>query len=277
MNESNAQAIIDAAMQAAEAELIDTVDGHQKALVTSKGQDVTLIDLDRYSATPDRHRGTAKLRDPKSFLAYVAQITSDTDWEHQVGYYGDPDTLKVVAVFNDHGGLPGWRDFRAELTFERTPEWLAWTKADKQFGSASAFAEHVEDWRHTILEPDAAAIVDMVRSFKATRTVSFRDEIVDRSGDRAIEWVQETQAGTTKGSLEIPDSFTLQLAPFIGAEQTELVARFRYRLDDGQATFGVSLEQPDKLIRDAFENEVLELIGAVGGHVMLGTPADDRP
>jgi uncharacterized protein YfdQ (DUF2303 family) len=271
---TEAAVVRDLTEAAAEPRLIETVPGRQVVLVGHKAAALLTVDLDDFAARPPRHQGIAHFDDPDSFVHYATERLGDPV---STGYYADVERLQVLAVFNDHGADPGWRDHRAVLRFRPTPEWQAWTRASGGFSSTGAFGDLVEDLQHTVLEPDAATVRDMVRNFRATQKVTFGDEISDKSGDRSLQWTVETQAsGGRTGELAIPDHLTLQLAPFIGSEPTELVANFRYRLEGGKALFGVSLVQPDKLIRDAFANEVVELGEQLGSVVMAGTPAREE-
>lgn len=220
-------------------------------------------DLD---AAPHRKRGTVHVRDTDGLLAYLDLQMGTLD-EHggivdrlPVVYY-DPERFSAVAVLNGHTDAgPGWGDHTCQLQLQATPEWQAWAGIDRKFVSATDFAEFIEEWRHTISDPPTADLLDMVRSFRATTKVAFRQEVVDKNGDRALEYVEETaaQAGT-KGQLEIPDGFGLVLAPFVGADAKVLPARFRYRLAEGRVSFGVVLEQPAQVAKAAFDAELLRI------------------
>ena len=218
-------------------------------------------DFEDVEQRPRRKRGTVKVADTDGLLNYIdLQITLDDEGgiDPLPTIYHQPREFRAVAVFNDHTeGGPGWRDHRAELQLRTTDEWRAWTNIDRSFSDASTFAEFVEEWRHTIADPTTADLLDLVRSFRATTKVTFRQELVDKSGDRALEYVTETEAQAgAKGTLPIPDEFTLALAPFDGAEPRLVRARFRYRLDGGRALFGVVLEQPALVAKAAFEAEL---------------------
>lgn len=272
---TDTQAIIEVAEKAAETEVLPIGGTPLVALVHADTRTVAWTDLDDYKPNPRRHQGVARFRSPDSFIAYLHQLgVHNGEWE-QVGYYADERQLQVTAVLNDDGGLPGHRDYRAELVYELTDEWRAWQGINGQFFRAQVFAEFVEDWRHTIVDPDAGSIIDLVRAFKATQKVTYKDEISDRNGDRALTYVKETTAGTTTGSLDLPERFVLEMVPFIGGTEVLIEARFRYRLDDGGATFGVALAQPALILRNAFEAE-LESLGNLlpeGTPIMLGSPA----
>lgn len=224
------------------------------------------LDLVQYENRPRRKTGTAAVRDTDGLLAYLDLQMGTLD-EHGGAVdrlpviYFDPERFSAVAVLNGHTDAgPGWGDHRAELQLQATPEWQAWAGIDRKFLTATEFAEFIEEWRHTISDPPTADLLDMVRSFRATTKVAFRQEVVDKSGARALEYVEETAATAgSKGQLEIPDGFGLVLAPFVGADAKALPARFRYRLTGSSVSFGVVLEQPAQVAKAAFDAELTRI------------------
>ncbi len=245
----------------------DTVNG-RKVLwgAYPPGWQIQQMDMEFLGATPHRRRGMVHVRDTDGLLAYLDLQMGTLD-EHggtidrlPVVYY-DPEKFSATAVLNgDTDAGPGWGDHRAELQLQPTPEWRAWTAIDRDFMPANTFAEFIEEWRHTISDPPTADLLDMVRSFRATTKVAFRQEVVDKSGARALEYVEETAATAgSKGQLDIPDGFGLVLAPFVGADPKALPARFRYRLTGSTVSFGVVLEQPAQVAKAAFDAELARI------------------
>lgn len=235
------------------------------------------LDLEHLDAEPHRKRGTVTVHTTQSLLDYID--LQEGPWDEGESplatVWVQPDAFTAVAVLNGPTmGGPGWGDHRAELKLRATPEWRAWTAADKAWFTAAEFAELIEEWRHTISDPPTADLLDMVRHFRATTKVTFRQEVIDKSGDRALEYVTETEATAGKaGKLEIPDGFGLVLAPFEGADARALPARFRYRLDGGTARFGVVLEQPAQVAKAAFDAEVVRIEQHAPFVVLVGTPS----
>lgn len=226
-------------------------------------------DLTEFWPSPPRRTGVARFEDVDSFVHYVEDNGG-------ASLYADAAAASIVAVFEDHSDMgPGWADFRAVLTLPPTPEWEAWSRIDGLIEmTGTEFAEHIEDWRHTIAEPATADLIDMARNFRATRKVEFTDEVVDTSGDRSLAYTTETVTAAG-GLLDVPEVFTLVLEPHIGAEARPIEARFRYRLAGNRATFGIKLVQPAKFWRDIFE----EAVATVEGHlskVMYGQPVSPR-
>lgn len=234
------------------------------------------LDLEHLDAAPHRKRGTVTVHTTQSLLDYID--LQEGPWDEGESplatIWVQPDAFTAVAVLNGpHVGGPGWGDHRAELKLRATPEWQAWNRVDKTWLAAPEFAEFIEEWRHTISDPPTADLLDMVRHFRATTKVTFRQEVIEKSGDRALEYVTETEATAgPSGKLEIPDGFGLVLAPFEGADARALPARFRYRLNNGQASFGVVLEQPAQVAKAAFDAEVVRIEQHAPFAVLVGTP-----
>lgn len=260
---TEAGVIAELAAAAADPELIIVDDRSVLVGQLPDGWSLQSADLEYLEAAPHRKRGIVHTRDTDGLLAYLdLQFgTWDEGDDLLPAIYYDPERFSAVAVLNGHDtGGPGWGDHQCQLQLQPTPEWQAWNRIDREFMAAGAFAEFIEEWRHTISDPPTADLLDMVRSFRATTKVVFRQELVDKSGDRALEYVTETEAQAgAKGTLAIPDEFTLALAPFDGAEPRLVRARFRYRLNGGTATFGVVLEQPALVAKAAFDAEITRI------------------
>lgn len=266
---TDGEIIRDLTTAATEMQFVANADGDERvAVLRVDPAGMKTWNLEEFAARPWRKRGTAQFDDPESFANYVGSQA-----EPDLGLYANHDTTTITAVFQDHTAAgPGWRDFTAIYRAKLTAEWLAWSSMHKAFTNATELAEFIEEWRHTIAEPSMADLLDLVRHFRATKKVTFRDEIIDRSGDRSLEYVTETEAAG-KGELPIPDHLTLILEPIVGVEKVWLTARFRYRLNNGQATFGFVLEQPDKILREAFDESVGYVTSELEWPVWLGRPA----
>lgn len=275
---TNIRTEVEAAFELGGIEPLELIAEHLHAGVYPAGWRAVSIDTEALQPYPRRKVGTAEFDETASLIAYISQQDGAADTMERPTIYVQPRQLRAVAVFDDDlGHLPGWRAHRAVLQLRHTDEWKAWVGINRRFVSGEEFAEFIEEWRHTIADPPSADIVEMVRSFRATQRMSFRDEVTDSSGDRSLEYTTDTTAAAGKaGTLPIPDGFGLVLSPFDGAEARPLPARFRYRLaQGGGAAFGVVLEQPDQVARAAFQQEV-DRLEAAGLTVLVGEPAPAR-
>lgn len=261
-------ATLETALQAAPVPVVEPFvveDRHVgTAYLMPDGWQVVRQEVGDETAHPARKRGGPKLRTTESFVIYIGEQ------EESPRLYADPDALTVTAVFDDHVGPDaGWQQFRALLTFGNTPEWRAWDDVDKMFYTAVELAEFVEQWRHTITEPASSTLVKLVRGFRATKAVEFESATDDANGDTTLTYVTTT-AAQGRGDITVPETLTLRMAPFDGAPDVEMIARFRYRLDHGSAVFGVVLEQPDLAVREAFDAELETIADDTGLPMFIG-------
>lgn len=239
------------------------------------------FNLEEYQPAPFRVRAAPRFRTTESFVEYLRRQDRGgglwsplTDPAELPTIYTDPERFTAEAILDDNvAGRTGWREHRAHLKLAHTPEWSAWVGIDREFMSGERFAEYVEDWRHTIAAPATADLVDIARSFRATRTVEFRDEIIDQTGDRRLAYEETTtaRAGRT-GELDLPAGFTIVVPPFAGADPVAIDAAFRYRIDGTRAVFGLALVQPALAARQAFDVEVAKIAAASLFVILNGAP-----
>lgn len=249
------------------------VDGHALGVVIPHGYKHEVIDLERYGANPGRAHGTVLTVEPDSFLTIFNRHGNEAAF-----LYADKDKLTVTAVFNDDQfQTPGWRDHRAVLALRPTLEWLHWAGASGKLMDQAAFAEHIEAGLAEIREPDAASMLELAQTFEATTKAEFKSATRLTSGQRAFSYVEavNARAGGT-GELEVPETFTLGIAPFAGAAPYRLMARLRFRLDSGALRLGYRLERPHEVMEAAFDDVTTSLLEHTSSAVVYGTPPPAR-
>lgn len=249
----DALAVIDAATRAAKPKALD--DRNQVyTLLVPEGAKAEVIDvkdyLDANLDAPRRTSGTYRLATVASFVDYVKAHETDaqTIWV-------DEKARKVTAVFNDATpAAPAWRDHRAELALRLTDEWAHWTSKDGSLIGQEDFAEHIEDGVGEITEPDGATMLEIAQSFHATTNASFRAAHRLADGQVQVQYDEEVTASAgKKGELQIPQTFKLAVAPFVGEDRYALTARLRYRIQGGKLRIGYKLDHPERALRDAVE------------------------
>lgn len=249
-------AALGAALERGQAIPVEDVEAGLIARVVEHSQRVEVVDLEHTLAAPHACRGTVKIYEPADFVGYVNRLgsASTTVW-------ADPDASTVTAVFDDHtdGATPGWRRHRAVLVARRDPEWVAWLGRDNRLGSQEDFAEFVEEHLAAIVkvadtDPEAADMLEVARSFQAHRSANFERGTRLQSGDVQLRWVETTTASAgSKGHLEVPERFSIRVSPYIGVSPVDVVARLRYRINDGNLRIGFSLHRPDLVQQEAFD------------------------
>lgn len=246
------------------------------------GARVEQIDLraieDRYAEHPRRKTGTVHVQTADSFTAYLAKHGLDAS-----EVWADPARKHLVGVINAHAasdtsldeGIAGHSDHRVVLELIHSPEWIAWTGNDKKWMTQQAFAEHLEDNAIDVTDPDAATMLEIAQTFHATTGTEFKSAQRLHSGEVTLVYAETTgaRAGQT-GDLEIPTQFTLGIPPYAGQDDaSELVARFRYRIRNGELALSYALTRPEDVARAVFDQIVATVEADITQPVYTGRPA----
>lgn len=267
------QAIIDVAMAASKPQPIGD-EGRFFVTVLPENQAHFVIDLeserDHLRERPRRKTGTYHVRDAASLNAYL-----DKHEMPETELWADANRLAVTAVINGHAATDaGHGDHRAVMTLTHTPEWKAWIERDRKMFGQLEFAEHIEDRLTDIVDPPAADMLELVQTFIAKRALAFESGKSLSTGQVQLEYREtiEAKAGH-KGRLEIPQRFTLLVAPFEGSAVVSMSARLRYRITEGDLRLGFFLDRPAQVIRDAFADVVNGIAENNPSPLFHGTPA----
>lgn len=246
---------LDPVLAAAGARRIDN------APVASVPPGYTLASLRAYKQ-PEEPAGTVAVHCLKSLVNYIDQHATDASAVFAAGR----ETRLITAVMDWHGVqeyAPGWARHRAEYKLEFTPEWLAWNGISGRSIAQQAFAEFIEENLPDIMEPDAATVLEVVRNLSGNRKVKFGSSRNLANGDVALQWIEETEAGTGPNQeTKVPSELKLRLPVFRGAEEEttyEVKAFLRYRIKDGALSFEVKLHRPERALDGAFDEVVASL------------------
>jgi uncharacterized protein YfdQ (DUF2303 family) len=287
-DQGTAEVIRDLAQEAAEPAHITIVPNRLDGVALASGMTLHEIDLDKYSPIPYRKTGTVALRDVDSFAGYVNRHRDP----HGTTLWGNAKAGTIVAVLNDHEddhltaadddppvdtGVPGWGDHRTVLQLEATPDWLGWLALDGKLGSQEDFAEHLEDLAHTVAIPTAADMLELAQHFTAARNVDFKAGKRLGSGETTLLYDETITASAGQHrQIAIPNEIELAVTPFYGTEPVRLVARFRYRINNGALKIGYKLIRPDIVLEAAFTAASERVSELVDLPVLAGTPRQSR-
>lgn len=227
------------------------------------------IDLERYLDEPRRKKGRVSLHTGQALADYTNAHKTDA-----TTLWADVQQRNVTSVLDDHADeLAGWADHRAVLQLRHTPAWQRWVKHDGQKMSQVAFAEHLEDGISEIVEPSGADMLELAKSFQATKGVTFRSDRRLDNGQVQVQYEEtiDAKAGQ-RGDLLVPQTFVLALQPFEGSDTYRVQARLRYRLGDGSLTIGYVLDRPEDVIRSAFDDVLAGIEKATELTAYRGTP-----
>lgn len=229
---------------------------------------------ERFDAIPSRKRGRVTVHTGASLAQYV-NLHTEGD---ATAIYADVQARRIEAVLNGHqagDAFAGWGDHRVALALRSTPEWARWEKHDGKWMDQVTFAEFLDDAAPDIVDPLAADVVELARTFQAKANVEFRSAQVLESGERQLTYHEtvEAQAGK-QGQLTIPDRIEIGVAPFEGSDPYRVACRFRYRISNGDLALGFQMLQRDQVIRDAFDAVLDEIEGSTELTAYRGTAPD---
>jgi uncharacterized protein YfdQ (DUF2303 family) len=229
------------------------------------------FDPEKWLVEPRRARGTAAMHDPVSFAAYVTRMVP-TETSDSTSLWCDDKARTITAVFNDHRHLAhaGWRDHTATLTVRVDPDWSAWIANNGKLITQVAFGEFLENQLHAIADPPAADLVGIAKTLVGKRNLAFESSVKWESSDVAFEYREETKAEVKgkAGKVEVPKTFTIRLAPFVGAAPVEMLARLRYDINREALFLGYQLTRPDRAEKEAFDR----IVAQVGENTPSGVP-----
>lgn len=227
------------------------------------------------AAHPIRKKGTVYVQDATSFIEYISKHGLP-----ETEVFADLGGMKLVGVINAHAEAyddveqaAGHGDHRVVLELVQTDAWKAWRGRDKRAQSQEEFAEHLEDRANDVISPDAATMLEIASSLIATTGVDFKSAVRLTDGQVQFRYEETAQARAGEnGDLEIPQVFTIAVAPFEGSEPVELQARFRYRIASGNLSLFYALLNPDDIVRAAFVDYVALVAESISQPLFRGRP-----
>lgn len=240
-----------------DAELVQRLDvGPHRVAVTHPASTRVVVFNEELAVAeaPHRARGERRVHSVDSFLTATAMLTDDP-----FTVYANEPTRTVVAVLNDDTvNGPGWRDHRVMLGIDTTPEWQAWSNG-QGLGGQDRFALRIEEGAVEIVDPAAAVMLEMAQTFTATTHARFKSASRLKDGQSRLGYEEDIEASAGTGdTVQIPDLFTLNVRPFLGASKWKVDARIRYKIPrgGGDLEIGYSLVRPDDIVSVAFAEVV---------------------
>ena len=184
---------------------------------------------------------------------------------------GNPSTTEVAP----NGDKPTAQllTHKATLQLPKSEEWKTWSGIDGKLLGQLDFVRFLEENAMDVVVPDAATLIEVCRDLQALRKVNFTSVVrLNSNNAERIEYVDETRA-STKGGVEIPTSFMLNIPVYFNGPSYELLARLRYELDDGVLRLGIKLVRAEKLRQTVFKEVVSAISGATELDVIYGATA----
>lgn len=252
--ETEAKTIARIAQQAANAEEIYP---GKIYLVPGENGTIQQIDTDSFADRPRTNTLNQTVADFESFAAYLNK--HGIEGETEISAH---ETEGVFSAVIDAGadGEAGWRRHLVKLQLTSSDEWKTWAGQSGKLLNQEQFAEFIEDNARNVVDPTSAELLEVAQSLQVKRGVDFESGIRLADGNVQFGYRETTTATAgTAGSLTIPATLELALAPFRGGAPYRVPATFRYRLQDKRLHLGFKLQNADQVRRDAF-NEIAKQV-----------------
>ena len=223
---------------------IKEIDGHP-FLVTP--DDYSITSLEEYLPNPLRKKVSLKMRDEKSFIAYFNLHGTNSS---QI--YGQVNPPRLVGIIDDHSSNEnGWREHQVHYECPLSRQWETWLSKDGKAQSQEEFAIFIEKNLLDIVEPTAAEMLEISRSFEAKKKVDFKSAVRLDNGQVQFGYEEEIQGTAAKGTLQIPETFKIGIPVFENGTGYALECRLRYRISDAQLRMWYEIINPEKALEDA--------------------------
>lgn len=225
---------------------------------------------------PHRRKGTVNFQDCQSFIDYI-----NSHKVFDIGtIYADTNNLSFTCILNDHGPThvkykesddaesimaptecattPGWKDFVAKFSPEKTKEFTKWVSFNNKDLTQTEFAEFIEDNLADL--QDSGSLLEVATTIQATTGIHFSSAKRLQDGQTQLTYNEsiETKAGAD-GNMKIPKTFDIGLRIFKNGSGYKLKARLKYRLHGGKILFRYEIERVEVAIEDAFKDYITEL------------------
>lgn len=238
---------------------------------TASGPQHLIINTETGLPQPVRKRGMIQVFDAVSFNAILA---ANAEYAARIYINRDANAPAIVAVLNgnDEQG-PGWGDFRAEILFRFTSQWLKWKAIDGKMMPQVQFAEFIEDNLGDIAAPAGAELLEIAQYLSATRSVDFKSAVRLSSGQIQFQNIESIDAKVGAGQTAVPETITLGIAPVFGLPPFKIDVRFRYRIVDGKLQLGVKLQRVEDIMAAVVNDMVNGTMASDGRPAVMGISA----
>ena len=271
------QAAIAAGMAIGEPRVVQMAGGEAQYTVVPEGCE--LHSLEEFLPRPLRIKQKVELHDPASFIDYVKEF--GRNGVSHIFFYGERpgqaarEVEEFVAVLDYHEGAggvdtPGWCGHVATYPCRRSVEFTDWMERNKKAMSQVDFARFLEDNLPDIVEPKGADLLQIALTLETQKEVTYSSGVRLNNGQVQFQFDEIVRGTSAKGTIEIPEQFTLGIAIHEGGPAYRIPVRLRWRLSDGKVSLWYELVRPHKFVEDAVREMREKIRGQTGITVLSG-------
>ncbi len=233
-------------------------------------------DLEYLLPNPTRKHGNIVTTDADSFIKYVMDEKAWTGARIYANLDSETAKLWLVAVLNDHGTYPQWRDHRCTYEPKLSLEWKRWSDSNRREMNQLAFASFIEDNIGDVVSvndsPNGTQMLGMALAFERTADKKVASRVNLQSGGVRFEFIDDDNK-QTKSAMEAFSRFNIGVPVFYGSDSAYPVeARLKYREKDGKVIFWYELVRADRVFQTAAREVIQRIKDETAVTVLFGTP-----
>jgi uncharacterized protein YfdQ (DUF2303 family) len=223
---------------------------------------------DKFRKKPVRIHEITTVYSEQSFCEYFNRYQN----EHSTVII-DFNQSRVVGFIDYHESTeePRYKNHCVIYSFPKTPEFSAWFNNDNSKLSQEEFAYFIEERFGEIVEPNAAAMLQVAQNLKATKEVNFKQSKRLDNGQNQFIYEETINGTCSSGDIEVPELFKIQLQIFKFGAAYKLSARLRYRISPNGLSFWYTLINPQRSLDDAIADvEAYLTENCITEHIYMG-------
>ena len=206
-----------------------------------------LQSVEKYQDRPNRITTDHKFVSAKSFSEYLTRFATES-----MMLTASSDKAQMYAVIDYHEGDYAARHgtHKATYTARKTDKIKAWLSMCSELLGQIDFGLFLEERAVDVIQPEAAAIMEMVMTFEAIKKVEFKSSSRLSDGSRQFTYVEDNQ---TRGGITLPDHIIIRAAVYEGMEPQDIKFMLRYRINDGSLRFFIEMHDKQEVLLEAFK------------------------
>jgi uncharacterized protein YfdQ (DUF2303 family) len=170
------------------------------------------------------------------------------------------EEFTAILDYHEKKDAPGWCDHVATFKARRSVEFQTWMNQNRKQMTQVDFARFLEENLPDVVEPNSADLLQVALTFEAKKSVEFSSGVRLANGQIQFQYDEVVRGTAQKGSIEVPEQFTLGIPIHVGGPAYRIPVRFRWRLQEGKAIFWYEIVRPHRFIEDALK-EIRERVG----------------
>lgn len=264
--------IMDTAVRATEPQYVDD----HPILVAP--EDTLTLSLEKFGRQPIAHAGTGVFSRVESFIEYVQEFkTPPTKL-----YVNEPRSEvprdnfpSFLALFDDKlPSKPAWGRFSASFAVERSRQLSEWLRCDSKMLNPKVFAEFIHKNRLDVIDPDAAALIEILRDIKGTANVEFAEAVDAHTGAKSKLYAEKVTLKGAKSNVDVPTGFTIAVPIYRRqANRVRINCHLVAEVVEGKVLFSYEMDQVDEIVETVCDNLIDDVAKETQLKAYYGNPA----